>query len=340
MDGLQARLAVPQTEVPLGSRVDFQLHFGFDPKDVDAKLNLLNYGDAAWEAELVFRDTKSDNVFRRRPFDIGMLRVTWPKDVAELRRGSLRPQGLRIHLLNDAGEQIPPGTYRVTALYKNTAQPELEFWTDEDGNLGSRPYAGPWTFWKGTVTSAPITLTITPAESEEIELTINSALVITRGKDGDRDTIGWTWSQDEPKTVKAKHRPGYVIGKRYVLHVFLDGRDIGQVASGLGGGAWDGGEGMSFLEPQIVKRVLAGASLDYRPTSRCSRPPCPAGIFGCRKLATSTSSGKVASRASWSARRMAASSRPRHLTEGLKPLRRVGKPPSWDAPRMGGRGRQ
>ena len=29
---------------------------------------------------------------------------------------------------------------------------------------------------------------------------------LTRGKDGDRDTIGWTWSQDAPTTVKAKRR--------------------------------------------------------------------------------------------------------------------------------------
>ena len=265
-DGLQARFAVSQTEMPVGSRVDVQLYLRFDPKGVDEKLNLLNRGKSAWEMELVFKDTRSNNVFRRRPFDIGMPRGFGP-DIVELRGAPLMPHRLTIYLLNDAGEQIPPGVYTVTAVYQSTAEAEVEFWRDEHGTRGTRPYSGPLKFWKGTITSAPITLTVLPAEPEEIELKISSALVISLGKDGDRNTIGWTWSQDAPITAKAKRRPGYVIGRRYVLHALLDGRDIGRVASGLGGapnGAANVYSGTGFLQPETVERALAGTSLKLR----------------------------------------------------------------------------
>ena len=265
VDGLQARLAVSQAEVAAGSRIDFQLHLRCDPKQGDADVNLLNRGETAWDAELVFQATESDKVFRRRPFDVGMPPMFGPRHIVELRRGALPPERLTIYLLSDEGEQIPPGTYTVTAVYKNTAKPELEFRTDEAGRRHSRPDRGPWKYWKGTITSAPIRLTVTPAGPREVELKINSALLITRGKDGGRDTIGWSWSQHEPRSVKVKRRPGYIIGQRWGVHVFLDGREIGdQAGGGLSGSAWHGAGSRSFLEPEIVKRVLAGASLTVR----------------------------------------------------------------------------
>jgi len=265
VDGLQARLAVPQTAVPLGSKVDFQLHLRFDPKDVDPKIALLNRGEPAWNAELVFRDTKGDKEFRRRPFDVGMPPIHGPEHIAALRRRSFSPERLKAHLLSDEGEQIPPSTYAVTVVYRNTAKPELEYWTDKDGLQRSRPHRGPQKFWKGTITTVPITLTVTPAEPEEVELKLNSALKIVRRKDGRRDTIGWTWAQEAPKTVTVKRRPGYVIGQRYMLHVFLDGEKFGEPRGpGMANHTWHDGGGMSFLTREIVERVLAGASLKLR----------------------------------------------------------------------------
>jgi hypothetical protein len=164
-------------------------------------------------------------------------------------------------LLSDAGEQIPPGTYAVTAAYENTARPEVEVYTAPDGSVRTRPHRGPGKFWKGGIVSAPALLTVTKAEAREIELKTNSALLVKATKDG----IGWTWSGKDPVRVRAKRRPGYVIGRRYSLHVFLDGEDLGGQGGGMGNSAWrDEGQGMTFLPPKVVDRVRAGARLKLR----------------------------------------------------------------------------
>jgi beta-lactamase regulating signal transducer with metallopeptidase domain len=111
-----------------------------------------------------------------------------------------------------------------------------------------------------------------PAEAagagpREIEVKTNSCLVIVRekGKNDagkDVDLIGVTWGAKDPMTLHVKPVEGYVIGRSYTCHLFLDGKPVAWESGGLGGSAWeDEGQGVSWLPPELAARVLAGAKM-------------------------------------------------------------------------------
>jgi hypothetical protein len=264
--GLRCRLATAKAQVPMGAKVDFQLHLRFDSDTwPDDNVNLLNRCDQAFNATLTFTDTKTGNVFRRSPYDAGM---TPPgpdtDDIVQLRKDPLAtPDRLEVHLLSGKGEQIPAGDYHVVATYENTAEPEVEVSVAPDGLLLTRPYEGPWEFWKGKIESAPMKLTITPAKPKQVELKANSALVVKQEQRDGQTLIGWTWSQGEPKVIRVERRPGYILGRRYGLQVFLDGKPVGEPDDygGLTNAVWGDGKGMSYLAPELANRVLAGEKL-------------------------------------------------------------------------------
>ncbi|NQT38692.1 MAG: biotin/lipoyl-binding protein, partial [Planctomycetes bacterium] len=266
--GLRCRLESGKAQVPMGATVDFQLHPRYDPSTtLDEQIGLLNRCDEAFDATLTFTETQTGKVFRRSPYDAGMP-PSGPgvDDIVQLREDTMGPDRLEVYLLSDTGEQIPPGEYRVVATYDNTGQPKVEVSVAPDGSVITKPYEGPWEFWKGKIDSAPAILTVTEVEPEEIDIKVNSALTIKHQKDGTKDTIGWSWSQDAPMRVRVTHRPGYTLGRRYSYQILLGGKQIGNVGDrgGLAGGAWDNGGGMSFLAPELVKRVLAGEKLTLR----------------------------------------------------------------------------
>jgi len=269
VNGLRCRLTADRAEVPMGSRVVFGLRFRFEADRADAKVGILNRCARAWRATLTLTNTKTGRVFRRAPFDVGMPPPgPMQRDMVLLRsmpKALLRPDRMAVHLLSEKGEQLPPGEYRVAATYTNIATPEVEVYTGADGSVAARPYKGPWRFWKGTLVSAPITLTVTPVGLKEVELKTNSALAVRRTKEGGRDGIAWTWSRKDPIRLCVKRRPGYVVGTRHVLHVFVGGKEVSRGGGGgLRGSAWSDGSSTSYLPPRIVKRVLAGEALKLR----------------------------------------------------------------------------
>jgi beta-lactamase regulating signal transducer with metallopeptidase domain/multidrug resistance efflux pump len=273
VNGLQCALIAPDErvigeyrilgekgEMPMGSKVPFDLHLRFDPKAADAKTNLLNRSQGAWKAKLTFTEVTTGKVFERLPFDVGMERGADTGDIQVLPGVDLAPERLDMNLLSEKGEQVPPGVYRVVATYENTAEPEVEVYVAADGLVRTRPYRGPWTFWKGTITSTPIILKVTPAEPETVDLEVNSGLAVETVE----GRLFWRWSEVHPWPVRVTRRPGYQIGKRYTLHFVLSGEKIDETRSGLGTGTFRGGEApgsRSALPEAASRRALAGEPL-------------------------------------------------------------------------------
>jgi len=260
-NGLRCRLAAERAEVPVGADAVFQLHFRFDPAGVDPKLNILNRFLEARRVRMTFSDAKTGKKFGRQPDDgwRNMPPSAWPRDFVELRGKPPEPRRLAVHLLTEAGEQLPPGTYSVELAYENDGKPELEFSTQPDGSLVQRPYSGPWKFWTGKLAAPPIHLTVVPAEAGDIEVKSHSALDIKVSKEG----VGYSWSEKDPRVIRLTRRPGYILGMAYETHVFLDGKEASEHGGGLSSSTWLAG-GESFLPPEAAKQVLAGAALRIR----------------------------------------------------------------------------
>ena len=259
VNGLQCRVVTSKAAVPMGSKLAFELRFRRDPETADPKMHVLNSNERARSIVLRFTNKKAGRTFEREPFDVGMLTGIDEDDLADLRGRVPRPERFTVYLLSDEGEQIPPGTYSVTMGYENTAKPEVEVTVDADGLIRTRPYRGPPKFWKGKITSAPIRLTVTHVPTKEVELKTNSSLILKREK----DSVSWSWSTREPTTFRAKRRPGYHLGSRYSLHVFLDGKEVQSGGGGLGG-VWRDGQGASYLSERFARQALAGRKLELR----------------------------------------------------------------------------
>jgi hypothetical protein len=258
LQGLSARLTTGDLTVPMGARVEFSIELTFDPQRADSSVGILNR--SSWSCFLTFRKAADETEFRRDPFDVGMLRVQRPEDLVHLRQQASVAESLTVHLLSDDGQQIPPGTYDVTATYENDAGEELEVYVEpETGSSRQRPYAGPWRFWKGRIASAPLQLTITPAEPARVVLQVPSMLTV--GVSRDSSQIWWTWDADSKRPVEVTRRPGYALGHRYNVRVLTDGTDTGYESRGMGGTGWRG-TGRSLLPPDISAPILSGAGMD------------------------------------------------------------------------------
>ncbi len=133
-----------------------------------------------------------------------------------------------------------------------------------DGKVKARPV------------SRAVVIDILPADAkpaaatdpEAAEIKTNSALVIVREKPGkdesiqDIDKIGITWSSKEPIKIRYKQRPGYVVGRSYTYHWFLDGKEFSSGRGGIDGGAWENeGESHLFVSPEMAACILAGTKL-------------------------------------------------------------------------------
>jgi len=266
LDGLRCSMSVFPESVPVGAAVRFTLRLRFDPAGADPKVNVVNTSPENWRVE--FTDTATGAVFHRFPYDPGMPPApTRPENIVTLRGGVLPTHDVTVFLLSPRGEQIPAATYRVVATYENTAGHQVEFVKQPDGSPERRPYRGPWRFWKGKITSGPLTFKVSPAVPEKLVLKTHSALEIRHGKQQTPDgkpveTIGYAWSWENPTEIRITRRPGYRLGRSYVYHVYLNDEEVrGAGGSGLAGGAWEEGRSESFLPPDIVNRVLAGERL-------------------------------------------------------------------------------
>jgi beta-lactamase regulating signal transducer with metallopeptidase domain len=122
---------------------------------------------------------------------------------------------------------------------------------------GARPAAS--TTPSGDAKSAAV-------EPKEIEIKTNGGLVVvyeTNKNDAGKviEQIGITWRGKDPITFRAKTHPGYIIGRSYTEHLFLDGKEVPFGGGGMGGAWEDEGRGVSYLPPELAARVLAGAKM-------------------------------------------------------------------------------
>jgi hypothetical protein len=158
-DGLRCRSALDKASVPMGAVLDVAVHLGFDPTDVEADLNLINRAGHVQQVALTLKNTKTGKVYRRSQYDPGMPPAgQGTGDIIKLRGKPLLPAKVRVYLLSSEGEQVPSGTYAVTASYRNTTDPNIKEPHLIDGKgLVWRPYKEK--FWRGTVASAPLILT-------------------------------------------------------------------------------------------------------------------------------------------------------------------------------------
>lgn len=85
--------------------------------------------------------------------------------------------------------------------------------------------------------------------------------MLTVGVSQDSSQIWWTWDEDSTRPVEVTRRPGYAIGHRYNLRVFIDGTDMGYESRGMGGTGW-GGPGRFLLSPDISAPILSGARME------------------------------------------------------------------------------
>jgi hypothetical protein len=122
------------------------------------------------------------------------------------------------------------------------------------------PYVGPWTFWKGRITSAPILVHVRPAPPAREELRVNSALVI----DSSLGSTCWGYSQERPIRATITRRPGFFLGRKDELLVAI-GDDDFRTVSWHQGPVWNSGGGLSCgLAPEDEARLDAGERLAIR----------------------------------------------------------------------------
>lgn len=257
--GLRLGLTTESADVLIGARLRIRLVFQRAADAADKQARLLNCGETARSVRFLFRNRDTGKTYERRPFDVGLPPAFGPKDIVHLNDAPAAAEKVAIHLLSEKGQQIPQGKYDVRAFYENNANPRVHFVFPPDGSIRQRPYTGPLKFWTGKLVSAPLALTISPAESKLVEIKTNSHLVVRGAPDG----VAWAWGEQMPIRLRVKQRPGYTLGAKYDLHVFLDGKEVEYGGGGLGG-PWRAGDGESYLPPRIAERVAAGAHLTLR----------------------------------------------------------------------------
>lgn len=259
VNGMRFGLTTDSFEVPMGAALNLGLALRFNTMTADKKTRLLNCGDAARSVRFIFKHVETGKSYERRPLDVGLPPALGPADIVNLDKEPVPAKKVLVPLLRRDGQQIPPGRYEVSAIYVNNANPRVEIVVTPNGSIRHEPHQGPLEFWTGKLVSAPIKLTVLPAKTKLIDIKTNSHLVVRNTAEG----IGWKWGRQMPIRLRVRQRPGYIVGARYDLHVFLDGKEVEFGGGGLGG-LWHNGDGESFLPPRIGRSVAKGAKLTLR----------------------------------------------------------------------------
>jgi len=256
VDGLRCALTAKGKSVPEGAELilDFRLKFNREEGDRDVKF-LNRYLDAR-RVKITFQNNTTGDVFERFPEDgvYGIPPDMVKEDIAVMHK-PLATLQLRVGLVSPDGHHIPPGNYSVGASYRNDTTPDVKLYKG-----GDILYDGPWRFWEGTVTSPPVSLRVRRVKAGGRMVKINSALDVRIIMNG----IGWSWGEKKPKAVRVKRRPGYIIGKRYEIHVFVNGEDMEYGGHGLATSLEQDGKEIVPLPKLISQRVANGEPIKLR----------------------------------------------------------------------------
>jgi hypothetical protein len=129
---------------------------------------------------LRFTSTSDGRSYIRRTVDTwyGMPVASQEADVVPLHGEVQKPQSFGVRLLSEKGEQVPPGDYRVVAVYEN------------DGAAAGGPVSAEQsaTLWEGFIESQPIEIEVQRAVKREVLAKTNSKITITHGLKGEAGT--------------------------------------------------------------------------------------------------------------------------------------------------------
>jgi hypothetical protein len=256
-EGLACGLAALRDTIEQGSDLTVHLGLRFDPESAPDSLGVLN--EISGDIGFTLTNTRTGESMerRRRRFPGPGPIIAQPDDFVRLRNRPVVVHEAGAAILTPKGEQLPEGTYSVTAWYENDGG--LEF---TQGDLPfSVPFGGPSALWKGKVTSEPVRVHIRHAEPMPQEVRVNSTYVMEE-RNG---RIGWGLSADKPIRVTIARRPGYFVGRKYE-ESFAIGDDAFRAGTrGWGGSIWDqGGCCLFSLSPEEEARIRSGERLVVR----------------------------------------------------------------------------
>ncbi len=267
-DGLSVTLWADIAAVTMGAAIDFHVSLVFDTTKANPKTRILNRDSQ--RCEFVFVSDASGESFERLPYSTGMLRMVGPGNLVRLTHGArIVLDDLKVYLVSEEGQQIPPGTYSVRVAYVNDSGDKEEAYIDSTGQYGRRRYAGPWEIWSGRAESTAFALKVLPASSALVEVEIPAALVVDtttiqmpteeRGVSPLVQTappsmqIAWAFSQDSTQVIRVMQRPGFTLGTRWTLESLVDGETISDYPRG--GGSVKGRGDTSYLHPDVSSRL-------------------------------------------------------------------------------------
>lgn len=257
LDGLRCRIEPEKAELWEGAEYAFTLHLEFTRHDANTNVKFVDRYLDTQHVTVTFKNKDTGRVFERVPDDphYGAPPDVVKEDITHVRT-LFAPLPTFVGLVSPQGKHVPPGDYTVTVSYINDGQ-------SEEVTLykaGDEVYEGPWRFWEGRITSAPIDVKVKRIAVPEKSIKINSALEVRLML----NAVGWRWSDDRPKTVRVKPRRGCVIGKRYWVHVFLDGEEVRYGGHGLASSPWQEAGDAQKLTDLMNRRIRNGEKLKFR----------------------------------------------------------------------------
>jgi hypothetical protein len=257
LDGLRCRLEPEKTELWEGAEFALKFYLQFTRDDANRNVKFVDRYLDTRHVAVTFKNEDTGHIFERTPDDPhhGAPPDVTKEDITPVRR-PFAPLATSVGLVSPEGEHIPPGDYTVTFSYRNDGQSE-EVTLYKAGDV---VYDGPWRFWKGTIVSAPVSLKVKRVSAPEESIKTNSALEARLML----NAIGWAWSDKKPKTIRVKTRPKYVLGKRYWIHVFLDGDEARYGGHGLTNSPWQEPDKAQKLTDRMTRRVRNGEKLKFR----------------------------------------------------------------------------
>ena len=257
LDGLRCRIETEKTELWEGAEFAFTLHLEFTRDDANIDVKFVDRYLDTRHVTVTFKNKDTGRVLERITDDphYGAPPDVVKEDITPVRT-PFAPLKTFVGLLSADGKHVPPGDYTVTANYINDGQSEEVTLYKFDDVV----YEGPWRFWKGKIASAPIDVKVKRIAVPEKSIKTNSALEVRLML----NAVGWRWSDDKPKTVRVKARRGYVVGKRYWVHVFLDGEEVRYGGHGLAGSPWQEAADAQKLTDLMNQRIRNGEKLKFR----------------------------------------------------------------------------
>src|SRR5262245_3798761 len=245
LNGLQCALVPDQTSVSMGSRIAFDLNFTFDPSSADPKTRFLNlsFGDYLF----LFVNTETRAAYKRSWVDDSGPFIPRPEDQVPLSVSQpARATGIKVPLLSEHGEQVPPGKYQVRVLYSNEIQPLVVYGAEK---------SDPSQFWQGTIESLPCSVDVLPAKPENVIVEVPTKFL--RETTSMPRQFGGLFDKESMKKIRVLVRPGFTVCNRWKFRAGGINEPVGWISSNT----WQT-DGPIYLPPdQSASLLTKGAEL-------------------------------------------------------------------------------